>query len=160
MSAVAHDQDFFLWTRQQADALRRLAETRPNAELDWSNLIEEVEDLGSEQEHAIVSHFTVVLVHLLKLAGLTDEPPRRHWMGEIAAQRGSLARRLRRNPSLQARADALMAEGYVSARRQFVVLQDVPLTALPEASPFALGEILDDDWFPAAGALPLGKNSD
>jgi hypothetical protein len=148
MSVVDHDQDFYLWTRQQADALRRLAETRPNIHIDFANVIEEIEDLGSEQEHAIVSHFTVVLLHLLKLAYSPDEQPRRHWRVEIAAQRGSLARRLRKNPSLKIGAGQLLADAYPSARRQ-MSLEYVELADLiPEACPFALDRVLDNDWFP------------
>ena len=149
MSLAEHDQDFFLWTRQQADALRRLAETRPNAEIDWNNVIEEIEDLGNEQEHAIESHFVVALVHLLKLAYSRDEQPRRHWTVEIAAQRGSLKRRLRKNPSLRARSAQLMAEAYQDARRQVsLLLGDAVL--IPSDCPFTLDQVLDEDWFPDA----------
>jgi hypothetical protein len=149
MSVVEHDKDFFLWTRQQADALRRLAETRPNAEIDWNNVIEEIEDLGSEQEHAIESHFVVTLVHLLKLAYSSDEQPRRHWMVETVAQRGQFERRLRKNPSLRARADELLAEAYESARDQMsLYFRDTAV--MPETCPFALHQVLDKNWFPAA----------
>lgn len=147
MTIAAHDEDFFLWTRQQAEALRRLAETRPNVDVDWPNLIEEVEDLGNEQEHAIVSHFVLTLVHLLKLGYSVDEQPRRHWKGEIAAQRGSLKRRLRKNPSLRARSAELMAEAYETARRQASVLLG-DAGSIPAICPFTLDRILDEDWFP------------
>jgi hypothetical protein len=146
MTVIEHDRDFFLWTRQQAAALRRLAETRPNIEIDWNNLIEEIEDLGNEQEHAIESHFVVTLVHLLKLAYSPDALPRRHWMGEVAAQRGSLKRRLRKNPSLRARAEAFLDEAYDTARRQ-VSLQ-LGDSQIPVTCPFSLEHVLDDDWFP------------
>jgi hypothetical protein len=149
MSLIEHDKDFFLWTRQQADGLRRLAETRPNAEVDWNNLIDEIEDLGNEQEHAIESHFVVTLVHLLKLAYSPDEAPRRHWMGEIAAQRGSLKRRLRKNPSLRARSSELMAEAYETACRQASLLLG-EAAHIPGICPFSLEQVLDDSWFPEA----------
>jgi hypothetical protein len=42
-----YDEDSYVWTQRQADALRRLAETRPNADLDFAHLIEEVPDLGT-----------------------------------------------------------------------------------------------------------------
>ncbi len=41
-----YDEDFHAWTREQAQALRRLAETRPNDEIDFRHLVEEVRDLG------------------------------------------------------------------------------------------------------------------
>jgi hypothetical protein len=155
MSVVAHDQDFYLWTRQQADALRRLAETRPNAEVDWPNLIEEIEDLGKEQKHAIVSHFVVAVIHLFKLSYSPDLEPRRHWMIEVAAQRGSLEPRLRSNPSLRARSDELLADAWRSARRQ-LALQFGRGAAVPEDCPFTLDQVLDHDWFPEP---PTGDGS-
>jgi hypothetical protein len=149
MSLIEHDKDFFLWTRQQAEALRRLAEARPNGEVDWPNLIEEIEDLGNEQEHAIESLFAMILAHLLKLAYSPDDRPRRHWMGEIAAQRGSLKSRLRKNPSLRARSAEFMAEAYRTARRQ-ASLQLGDVVSIPGNCSFTLGQVLDEDWFPEA----------
>jgi hypothetical protein len=34
-----YEKDFFVWTQLQAQALRRLAETRPNVDLDFPHLI-------------------------------------------------------------------------------------------------------------------------
>lgn len=48
-----YDEDFYVWTRRQADTLRRLAEMRPNVDLDFPHLIEEVEDLGASQRDAV-----------------------------------------------------------------------------------------------------------
>jgi hypothetical protein len=155
MSVVAHDQDFFLWTRQQAEALRRLAETRPNAEIDWPNLIEEVEDLGNEQEHAIVSHFIVTLIHLFKLSYVSNPEPRRHWTVEIDAQRDSLQRRMRSNPSLRARSEEILNDTWRSARRR-LVLEFGRGAAIPGDCPFTLSQVLDDGWFPEP---PTGERS-
>lgn len=44
-----YKEDFYAWTRDQAAALRRLADQRWNGPLDVLHLAEEVEDLGSEQ---------------------------------------------------------------------------------------------------------------
>jgi hypothetical protein len=126
MSLIEHDKDFFLWTRQQAEALRRLAEARPNGEVDWPNLIEEI-----------------------------DLEPRRHWMVEIDAQRGSLERRLRMNPSLRARSDELLAEAWRLASRQ-LKLQFGRGSAIPTDCPFTLAQLLNDDWFPET---PAGDGS-
>jgi hypothetical protein len=44
-----YEEDFYAWTRDQAKALRRLADQSWNGPLDLLHLAEEVEDLGSEQ---------------------------------------------------------------------------------------------------------------
>ncbi len=41
-----YEQDFYAWTQAQAEALRRLGEPRPNLDLDFPHLIEEVEASG------------------------------------------------------------------------------------------------------------------
>ena len=54
-------EDFYAWTRDQAGELWRLAELRPNAELDWANLIGEVEDLGKADLRAMESQLRCVI---------------------------------------------------------------------------------------------------
>ena len=45
-----YKDDFYAWTREQAGALRHLADQRWNGPLDLLHLAEEIEDLGSEQQ--------------------------------------------------------------------------------------------------------------
>ena len=84
MDGSLHDRDFHAWTREQAAALRRLAETRPNldAGLDLPNLIEEVEDLGSEQVHRVESNLRRLMQHLIYLARQPQARTTRHWTAE------------------------------------------------------------------------------
>ena len=54
-AAKLYEEDFYLWTRNQADALRRLAAERWNGPLDLEHLAEEVEDLGRGQLLTVLS---------------------------------------------------------------------------------------------------------
>ena len=45
-TAELYDEDFLLWTKEQAKLLREAAERGVNLPLDWENLAEEVESLG------------------------------------------------------------------------------------------------------------------
>ncbi len=150
MTLVEHDQDFFLWTRQQADALRRLAETRPNIQVDWANLIEEIEDLGREQARGLQSHLRVTLLHLLALAYSRDEYPRRHWTAEVLEERTQVDDYISANPSLTPRLPEFLAAAYRRARKQAALKLDIAFAELPADCPFTLEQVLDDDWFPAA----------
>ena len=49
-----YDEDILVWSEQQAAALRSLASRRdlPN-ELDLANVIEEIEDVGRSEFHAV-----------------------------------------------------------------------------------------------------------
>jgi hypothetical protein len=150
MSVAEHDQDFFLWTRQQADALRRLAETRPNADIDWPNLIEEVEDLGKEQEYAVETHLRVALVNLLVLAHSTDGNSRDARCEEVLEQRIDIDRRIASSPSIRMRLPEMLTSCYRRARKHAALKLNVYVSELPENCPFALDQVLDDDWFPHA----------
>jgi len=48
------------WIQAQADALRR----RSANELDWNNLLEEIEGLGKAAERELRNHLTMLLAYL------------------------------------------------------------------------------------------------
>ena len=52
-----YETDVVLWSEHQAELLRRRAAGEPvnEAELDWPNIAEEIEAVGSEQRHAVES---------------------------------------------------------------------------------------------------------
>jgi hypothetical protein len=60
-----YDDDFFAWTQQQAELLRRLAP--PGNELDLEHIAEEIEDLGRSDLRAARSLCQHIIEHLLKL---------------------------------------------------------------------------------------------
>ena len=70
-----YDQDFYVWTEQQAELLRE----RRFEELDLANLIEEVEGLGDTKKSAVLSNASVIIEHLLKLQHSPAQDPRRNW---------------------------------------------------------------------------------
>jgi hypothetical protein len=63
-----YDTDIVLWSEHQAELLSRRAagELVNEAELDWSNIAEEIESVGREQRHAVGSLLMRALVHMLK----------------------------------------------------------------------------------------------
>ncbi len=71
-----YEQDFYLWTQQQAAVLKRLAETRSNAELDFAHLVEELEDLGMARRAAVRSQLRRIIEHCLKLEYSAARYPR------------------------------------------------------------------------------------
>jgi hypothetical protein len=140
MSHTDYEHDFYTWTRQQAQALR--AKDLPTLDLD--HLAEEIESLGNEQEHAVESHLHIAVLHLLKVA--YQGPRRRGWLRSIDNARTEIARRLRRNAGLRPTLPMLLAEGYRTARRSAARQTGLPLATFPEACPWDLAEVLDEDW--------------
>jgi Domain of unknown function DUF29 len=63
-----YDADILLWSEHQAGLLRRRAAGKlvNEAEMDWPNIAEEIEDVGRSQLHAVESLLVQALRHMLK----------------------------------------------------------------------------------------------
>ncbi len=126
-----YDRDFFAWTQDQADALRR----RSANEIDWENLLEEVETLGRQEQGELTSHMTVLLTHLLKWDHQAARRSR-SWMLTILEQREQIRRLLRDNPSLKPRLALVLDDAFRVARLRAAKEMRISLKALPAQSPF------------------------
>jgi ribosomal protein L29 len=135
-----YDRDFLAWTQDQADALRR----RSSNELDWENLLEEVESLGKQQRNELRSHLIVLLVHLLKWR-LQPERRGRSWELTIREQRREAARVLTANPSLKPELEEVLAEAYETALLRAERETGLPSSLFPEAMPFGWADVMEAD---------------
>ena len=112
-NARLYEQDFHAWANEQAELLRsgRLSE------VDIEHVAEEIESMGRGEKRELISHLTVLLLHLLKWR---FQPVRRgaSWRVTIANTRDDIADHLADNPSLRARLDDAIALAYRRARRQ------------------------------------------
>ena len=99
-AAKLYDEDFYAWTRAQAEALRRLAGEHWNGPLDLEHLAEEVEDLGKSQRHAVESLIERIIEHLLKLEYSSRA-------ASVGAHAGVLTAAIRRMAASGTHADAL-----------------------------------------------------
>ncbi|UAJ11795.1 DUF29 domain-containing protein [Polymorphobacter megasporae] len=143
--ADSYTVDVHAWTQAQVELLRA---SRFDL-VDVENIIEEIESLGNEIEHAIESHLVVALEHLIKLAVSADRNPRRLWQTSVANARGQIERRLRKNPSLRRKLPAMFADVWPDARRQARLgLREAEESFVPTNPPFTLAEALDPDFFP------------
>jgi hypothetical protein len=92
-----YDTDIVLWSEHQADLLRRLAAgERVNALIDWANLIDEVESVGSNERHAVESQLVQALIHMLKAQAWPQSREVPHWRAEARVARGMPRAALRR----------------------------------------------------------------
>ena len=72
-----YDQDFFLWTKEQAEGLRHAKAS--NLPLDWENLAEEIESLGKSDRRQLTSQVRRILRHLLRLEASPATEPYASW---------------------------------------------------------------------------------
>jgi len=145
MTTPDYGTDFYAWTQAQAAALRAKA----SKTLDWDNLAEEIEALGNEQRHAVRSHLRVLLWHGLKW---TYQPDHRttSWRTSIRNARAEIADRLEDSPSLRPLVPALLASAYPRARRLAADETSLPLATFPEACPWTIEQVLDEEFWPEA----------
>jgi hypothetical protein len=147
-----YEEDFYAWTQQQAELLRRLP-TAGN-EIDLEHIAEEIEDLGRSDLRAARSLCQHIIEHLLKLEYSGLDEPADHWRDEIVEWRLQLEQILTR--SIEAKLD-LPAQYRTALRLLRRLERDVPglMSRLPHSCPYTFEQIVgagDEDWFPQARA--------
>jgi hypothetical protein len=100
-----YGDDILLWSERQAELLRRRAagELVNDAELDWPNIVEEIEDVGRNELHSVESLLVQALRHMLKAAAwpLSRDAPT--WRADAVDFRRQARRRFA--PSMRLRID-------------------------------------------------------
>nr|WP_294506067.1 DUF29 domain-containing protein [uncultured Rhodopila sp.] len=98
-----YDRDVLAWSEHQVKLLRRAARGERVNDIDWTHVVEEIEDVGLSELNAVHSLLRQILVHLLKLHGWPGLSACRHWRSEIVAFQSDAQRRYA--PSMRQRID-------------------------------------------------------
>jgi hypothetical protein len=143
---LSYDSDFYQWTQTQTTALL----DKDFAALDLEHLVEEIEALGKSDRRALQNHLKVVLHLLLKWAYQPQERERRGpgWQDSIDESRTQIELILQDSPSLRPALHQALTWAYPRARRKAQRETHLPLTTFPEACPWPLDQVLDDDFLP------------
>ena len=146
-----YEVDFAGW----ADETAKLLSERRFEEIDLDALIEEVEGLAASDRRAYRSHLAVALEHLLKLAYAHDETLERNgrgWRQSVSNARDAIRILLSDSPSAARDRDAAFLAAFDDARRRLVRNDDdLPVRDWPEACPWTLEQVLDEEYWPTAG---------
>jgi hypothetical protein len=147
----SYDDDILIWSEQQADLLRRLGRGEGVNGVDWVHIVEEIEDVGLSELHAVQSYLNLMLVHLLKIWLSPESQALGHWRGELVAFQKNAARRFA--PSMRQKIN--LARLYEDAIEQLEAAgQDRdPLRQWPATCPFTLDQLLGDKWVVLEGRL-------
>ena len=132
-----YDADFFRWTQETSDHLRR----GEFARIDVAALVEEVEDLGKREKSALQSRIAVLISHLLKW-DLQPAKRSRSWQATIELQRNRIERLLRDSPSLRPYLSEILPDAYSEA--VLLAIKDTGLDrkTFGQTCPYSAGEIL------------------
>jgi hypothetical protein len=138
-----YDKDSHAWTIEQAALLRG---GKWHA-LDVANLIEEIESLGTSQRKEVRSRLRRLVMHLLKWR---YQPTRRtpSWRRTIRTQRLEIDDALSDSPSLRPQVPALLQRAYPGACTLAADETGLPLATFPEACPWTVEQVLDEDFWP------------
>ncbi len=138
-----YESDFYAWTQQQASLIR----DRQWSQIDWLNLIEEIESLGKQQRQELRDRLSVLIGHLLKWE---YQPQRRSrsWIATIRIQRLDVFELLEDNPSLKPYLEEALQKAYLRGVELAIQETELPSVIFPSASPYQLTEILDNNFYP------------
>jgi hypothetical protein len=128
---AAYDNDLYAWSQEQAQLLR----AGRFSEVDALNVAEEILDVGRNEYDKLESALVVLLMHLLKW-DYQPERRSRSWEATILEQRARVGRQLRDNPSLKARLDEAVRDGYRLGRLRAFGETGMDLNVFPEACPY------------------------
>ncbi|WP_165943391.1 DUF29 domain-containing protein [Roseicella aquatilis] len=136
-----YDRDILAWSIAQAERLRRVAAGERVNDVDWANVIEEIESVGRSEARSVDSLLTMALVHALKVVAWPDHAAARKWRNEIAAFLVGAERRF--SPSMAQHLD--VQDIYAAARRQVLDLDmGRPPQPLPDSTDLTLADLLDE----------------
>ena len=142
-TATLYEEDFYLWLERTAELLKN----RQLENLDYDNLIEEIEAMGRSEKHSLESNLIVVLMHLLKYK-YQPQKRSRSWLSSIFEHRRRLIKAFKTSPSLKRYYQEVFDECYKYAVKQASIETGLSLNIFPNTSPFTTEETLDFDFLP------------
>jgi len=140
---ASYESDFYGWTLEQADLIR----SGHSSQLDFENLLEEIESMGRSEKRALESSLKVLLAHLLKWK---YQPSYRgkSWELTIKEQRRKVSRILKENPSLKSKLSDAITNAYGDS--VFLAVKETGLdeNAFPQECPWDFDEFISDTFYP------------
>ena len=136
-----YERDVLSWAEHQADLLRRLAAgERLNESVDWTNVIEEVQDVGLSELRSCRSMLRNAIEHMLKIHAWPENQATGHWASETRTFLTEARDRF--TPSMRQRID--VDDLYADALFRVLPREEEfgPAHPIPKACPFALNDLL------------------
>ena len=139
----SHEKDVYGWAVHTAQLLR---EKKMN-EVDFDGIVEELEEMGISNKHALISRLTLVISHLLKWQ---FQPNMRghSWTYTIRAQRKKASYVLDDNPSLKSKLDEIIAKAYKVAIDEATDQTGLDEKTFPAECPYTFDQIMNDEFYP------------
>jgi DNA-binding helix-hairpin-helix protein with protein kinase domain len=148
-----YTEDFNRWRETIIQTVRE----RQFQDVDWENLITELEDMGKSDRRTFVSNLTVLIAHLLKLtvqAGV-PESMKSSWYNSVDEHRDRIQQDFLENPSFKNYLASAIAEAYPRARKLAIKegnraafgIRKPKESDYPSECPFNLEQFLDENFY-------------
>ncbi|MBD2743155.1 DUF29 domain-containing protein [Coleofasciculus sp. FACHB-1120] len=138
-----YETDYLKWIQTTVEKLR--VGDYPNIE--WENLIEEIEDMGRSERRSLKSNLIIVLTHLLKWQ-FQPEFRSGSWKGSIVEHRRRIREALKDSPSLKPYLEEVFVKCYLDAVEQASAETELPLETFPQLCPYTSTEVLNSKFLP------------
>ncbi len=138
-----YEEDFYGWISANIGLLKQ----KRFGEMDIDHLIEELEDMGNNKKHALISRLAQLIFHLLKWQYQPDFRGR-SWDASIQEQRKRIKKLLLENPSLKSEIDMFIIDAYEDSI--FLIKKETPidLKLLPQECPYTFDQIMNGEFYP------------
>lgn len=152
-----YEDDIVTWAEQQAQAIRKLARSRPELSnlLDWENIAEEIDTLGRNEWKGVASKLRVALAHILKAVCDPDSLSVRAWTREtrqaLADARDDFRPSMRQHLDLQ----AIWTKAFQQADYALEPYNVAIPPGIPATCPFTLDQILSENFNPDEAVITL-----
>jgi hypothetical protein len=135
-----YEKDFNLWVEKTVEIIKN----RDVKNMDWENLLEEIEDMGASQKRSLDSYVQRLIEHILKLKYWHSERERNEkgWRSEVVNFRNRINRLLKKNPSLKNYLISEYLDNYQDAIAAMSEKFDIPGDSM-----ISVNEIMKKDYF-------------
>jgi hypothetical protein len=137
------DQDLYGWAVQTAQLLK----DRKMNEVNFDEIVEELESLGRSDEYELINRLSLVMAHLLKWQ---FQPNMRghSWVYTIEEQREQAKIHLRKNPSLKGKRDEILTDSYSIATKKAARETGLNKKDFPQECPYTFEQLMDETFYP------------
>jgi hypothetical protein len=138
-----YETDYLKWIETTVGKLR----VQDYSNIDWDNLIEEIEDMGRSERRSLESNLIVVLTHLLKWQYQPDFRSG-SWKGSIVKHCRRIRKALKESPSLKPYLEEVFAECYSDAVAQANAETGLSVETFPQLCPYTSADVIDSSFLP------------
>ena len=140
-----YESDVIAWANEQASFIRA---GRFDL-LDLDHIADEIEDVGKSEQRELESRMAILLAHLIKWQ-YQAERRTKSWNLTIIDQRESIARRIKKTPSLKTslHEEDWWADAWQDARRMAADETGIEYAVFPKNFPWNFNQIMNPDFWP------------